>query len=355
MPHWLRGPNRSRIAAVFHSGACLGALALAACDAKPPARYDSATRPVAIATQQGAAAAPEGPELSSLTTGRIQPGESVACDTAAVLVRTTLELDVRRQEGSFADSFEGKPRVGCRLTATGSFAALGDRADPVDELLRAFEKRHWWMDLRYQADGPDGSDVGLRRRETLCLIVGRWDGGDDSDTSTAVPPSTPEENRYDVIVECVHDVRSNEDASVPDSIWATARAAGLDSLYAIAVRVQDPPYVDGDLDGDGSPDAAVLVEQRSSGKLGVAFVHYRTNRVFIAGAGSPIARGPDDLSWIDELNVLRKDAAFDTVIRDVPSSPRLGDALWVAHGDSASAFLLWTGRGYVWEARPNRQ
>jgi hypothetical protein len=47
--------------------------------------------------------------------------------------------------------------------------------------------------------------------------------------------------------------------------------------------------------------------------------------------------------------------AFDTVIRDEPSTPRIGDALWVARGDSASAFLLWTGRGYVWEARPPRQ
>lgn len=354
MPHRFPGRNRSHIAAPSCCGALVGVLALAACDGRPPGHHDSVARQPAIATQQGAAAAIE-PELSSLTTGTIQPAESVACDSAVVLVRTTLALAVRRQDGSFTDSFDGKPRVGCRLTATGSFAALGDRTGPVDELLRAFERRHWSMDLRYQADGPDGSDVGLRRRETLCLIVGRWDGGDDSDTSTAGRPAAQEDDRYDVIIECVHDVPSNEDASVPDSIWATARAAGLDSLYAIAVRVQDPPYVDGDFDGDGSPDAAVLVEQRSTGKAGVAFVHYRTNRVFIAGAGNPIARGPDDLSWIDELEVLRKDATFDTVIHDVPSSRRVGDALWVARGDSASAFLLWSGRGYVWEARPNRQ
>jgi hypothetical protein len=328
-------------------------IALAACSDKTTARRDTAARQAPTAVQQATSIDSTGPALSSIIAGAIGSAESAACDTAAVVLRETLALPVRRADGSFADSFEGKSRVGCRLIASGSFAALGARGDPVGALTRAFEKRHWGTDLRYQADGPDGSDIGMRHRETLCLVLGRWDGGDDSDTTTA--PSSSDDDRYDMIIECVHDVASNDDAGVPDSIWSTARAAGLDSLYAIAVRVQYPPYIDGDFDGDGSPDAAVLVEQRSTGKLGVAFVHYRTHRVFVAGAGTAVARGPDDLAWIDEWEVLRKDVAFDTVIRDEPSTPRIGDALWVARGDSASAFLLWTGRGYVWEARPPRQ
>jgi hypothetical protein len=330
-------------------------IAMVGCNRKPAARRDTATRPIAGLVQQASSSTDVPRDSSPVTIGPIRSAESSACDTAVVVVRQALSLSVRRQDGSFKDSFEGDSRVGCRLTAAGSFAALGDGKGPVDRLADSFQRRHWAMDLRYQADGPDGSDVAVRQRETLCLIQGRWDGGDDSDTSSATRPPTPEEDRYDVIVECAHDVVSNENAEVPDSIWSAARAAGLDSLYAISFRVQSPPYFTGDFDGDGSPDAAVLVEARSTGKLGIAFVHYHAGRVFVVGAGNPIARGPDDLSWIDELSVLRKDVSFDTVIHDVPSSPRLGDALWVARADSASAFLLWTGQGYVWEARPVRQ
>src|SRR3954465_3251394 len=100
--------------------------------------------------------------------------------------------------------------------------------------------------------------MGLRRLDQLCLVVGRWDGGDDSDTTSA--PPTEEENRFETIVECARDVASNKDAGVPDSIWSIASAAGLDSVYAISLRLQSPPYLDGDFDGDGVSDAAVLVE-----------------------------------------------------------------------------------------------
>ena len=328
---------------------------VAACERRSAAVRDTMARTPAAPAQQGSSRAAGSGDSSGVSPAAIGRAESIACDTAAAAIHAALALSARRDEGLFADSFVGKQRLGCRLTATGSFTALGDGSGPVDRVAQAFEKHHWEMDVRYQADGPDGSDVAVRRRETLCLIVGQWDGGDDSDTSSATRPPTAEEDRYDLIVECVHDVPSNEDGGVPDSIWSPARAAGLDSAYAISFRVQSPAYFTGDFDGDGSPDAAVLVEERSTGKLGVVFVHYRTGRVFVAGAGNQISRGPDDLSWIDECEVLRKDVSFDTVIRDTPASPRLGDALWVARADSASAFLLWTGSGYAWEARPVRQ
>jgi len=38
----------------------------------------------------------------------------------------------------------------------------------------------------YMADGPDGTTLGLKSRTVFCLIEGKWDGGDDTDT-TYVP------------------------------------------------------------------------------------------------------------------------------------------------------------------------
>ncbi len=330
-------------------------LGLAACKRVPRTGQDSPRAIPRALGSQASTDADSGPQLSMVTAAGIPRDASIACDTAAHVILGALALDARRQDGAFDDSFQGKRRVGCRLTARGSFAQIPNRGDPVGLLVQEFEHRHWAHDLRYDADGPDGSDIGMRQRETLCLVMGRWDGGDDSDTSSKARPPTPEEDRFDIIVECVRDVPSNTEAGVPDSIWRTAASAGLDSLYAIAVRVQFPPYIDGDFDGDGLPDAAVLVEQRSTGKLGVAFVHYRTGRVFVAGAGNPLSDGPDDLSWIDEFGALRKGVSFDTVIRDRPNSQTTGDALWVARRDSVSAFLFWDGSGYRWEAHSRRE
>jgi hypothetical protein len=268
-------------------------------------------------------------------------------------VREALALDVRREEGSYFDSFQEKPHIGCRLTGQGSFATLRNSSGPVEAVDEAFKKHGWRSDLRYMADGPDGSDVGLRLRDMLCLVVGRWTGPDDEDTGSTSRPPTEEENRYDAIVECARDIASNKDAGVPDSIWRIASSAGLDSVYAISLRLQYPPYLDGDFDGDGVRDAAVLVEHRATGKMGIAIVHRGTRRVSILGAGTA-AHGPDDLSWIDRWDVFAKDATIHLTIGDRPNTPLQADALWVGRRDSVSAFFVWTGSHYDWEPHNRR-
>src|SRR3954465_2687434 len=48
------------------------------------------------------------------------------CDTAAALVHEAFALQIKRENGSYFDSFKEVPRVGCRLSAEGSFATLRD-------------------------------------------------------------------------------------------------------------------------------------------------------------------------------------------------------------------------------------
>lgn len=269
------------------------------------------------------------------------------CDSVSALVKEALGLEVVRQDGQYFDSFRSKPRLGCRLRAEGSFATLQDSAGPVTALEKVLKRRGWKTDLRYMADGPDGSDIGLRRLDQFCLVLGQWDGGDDSDTTPA--PATEAENRFETTVECSRDVASNQDAGVPDSIWRIASAAGLDSVYAIAVWLESPPYLDGDFDGDGVRDGAVLVENRATGKSGVAMVYRGTRRVTILAAGSGSA-GPDDLSWMDRWDVFHAGTTYDLGINDRPTIQLGADALWIGRQDSLSAFYIWTGRNYVWDA-----
>jgi hypothetical protein len=93
---------------------------------------------------------------------------------------------------------------------------------------------------------------------------------------------------------------------------------------------------------------AVLIENRASGKVGIAVVHRGARRVTILGAGS-VGEGPDDLSWIERWDVFPKGATSVTTIGDRPRGQLLADALWVGQGDSVSAFYVWSGNRYGWE------
>jgi hypothetical protein len=128
---------------------CLG-LALIGCSRR------TAERPAPDSTLASGVGAKSGP---------VPPDERVraTCDSAAVLVHEALALEVKREDGDYSDSFQGTRRNGCRLTAEGAFGALRDSAGPVGAIEKGFTRRGWKGDLRYMADGPDGSDIGLRR------------------------------------------------------------------------------------------------------------------------------------------------------------------------------------------------
>jgi hypothetical protein len=305
----------------------------------------TANRPSPDSISRQATLSHEDPTL--LRPGEIPPAVRVACDSASAITRDALALAVHREEGNYFDSSRETPRTGCRLTGKGSFKTVPDQSGPVDALHNSFVRHGWRHDLRYGADGPDGASVGMRRRDMLCLVSGRWNGGDDSDPDTS-RAATNQDDTYQIFVECARDVAPNNDGELPDSIWSVARNAGLDSLYAISMSVRSPPYVDGDFDGDGVMDAAVLVERRSTGKIGIAIVHRGTRQVTILGAGSGSA-GPDDLEWIDRWERFHKES-IDLMIRDRPNIRFVGDAVWVARDDSVSGFYGWTGRTFVYEA-----
>jgi len=94
-------------------------------------------------------------------------------------------------------------------------------------------------------------------------------------------------------------------------------------------------------------DAAVLVKERSPGKLGIAIVHCATGKVTIFGAGFGIGNGGDDFEWMDSWQVYRKThAAHAASETNVPHLR--GDALLVEKSEAASALIYWNGKRYVW-------
>lgn len=133
---------------------------------------------------------------------------------------------------------------------------------------------------------------------------------------------------------------------VPDAVKKALTNGVMGKKYEVCFRV-NPSHLEGDFNGDGKEDVAVLVKEHSSGKVGIAIVHGTTGKVTILGAGIGIGNGGDDFEWMDSWKVYSKKRAAHS--SGETSIPRLrGDALLVEKSDAASALIHWNGKRYVW-------
>jgi len=132
---------------------------------------------------------------------------------------------------------------------------------------------------------------------------------------------------------------------VPDTVKKALTNGSTEKEYDLSFRI-DPSHLEGDFNGDGKMDVAVLVTERSTGKLGIAIVHGTTGKVTILGAGIGVGNGGDDFEWMDSWQVYSKTRAGHA---SEISAPRLrGDALLVEKSEAASALIYWNGKRYVW-------
>ena len=138
---------------------------------------------------------------------------------------------------------------------------------------------------------------------------------------------------------------------LPDAVKRALTNGSPGKEYDLSCHM-NPSHLEGDFNGDGKMDTAVLVKERSSGKLGIAVVHGTTGKVTILGAG--IGNGGDDFEWMDSWQVYSK-TRFAHAAGEI-SVPRLrGDALLVEKSETASAFIYWNGKRYVWSQQGDEQ
>lgn len=133
---------------------------------------------------------------------------------------------------------------------------------------------------------------------------------------------------------------------IPEVVKRAITSDPLAKKYDLSFRV-NPFYLHGDFNGDGKIDVAVLVKQRSTGKLGIAIVHGTTHKVTVLGAGSGFGNGGDDFEWMDSWEVYSKDRVANEAGEAGITRVR-GDALLVSKNEAASALIYWNGKRYVW-------
>jgi hypothetical protein len=135
-------------------------------------------------------------------------------------------------------------------------------------------------------------------------------------------------------------------SDVPDAVKKALTNGSAGKKYNLSARM-NPPHLEGDFNGDGKMDTAVLVKEHSTGKFGIAIVDATTGKVTILGAGNGIGNGGDDFEWMDSWQVYSKTRPAQA--QGETSVPRLrGDALLVEKSEAASALIYWNGKRYVW-------
>jgi hypothetical protein len=124
----------------------------------------------------------------------------------------------------------------------------------------------------------------------------------------------------------------------------------FDERYSILFRLY-PHALRGDFNGDGRRDVAIQIEERSSGRLGIAIFHAKKPQelnapVTILGAGKAVGKAGADFKWVEVWSVIRPGSS---AAPQKPGLPEMGgDALRIGKRGGTSGLIYRDGKKYSW-------
>jgi len=136
--------------------------------------------------------------------------------------------------------------------------------------------------------------------------------------------------------------------NIPKWVRNEFSAQHLDKKYSMLFRLF-PHCLRGDFNGDGKKDAAVQIEETSTGKLGIAIFHAKRAQalfvpVTVLGAGRPVGKAGDDFKWADVWSVYNANAR--TQSSKLPEVE--GDAIRLEKHKGKSGLIYREGSRYTW-------
>lgn len=123
--------------------------------------------------------------------------------------------------------------------------------------------------------------------------------------------------------------------NIPPGIESLFKEKGLLEAYDFYFQ-KNPFYLRGDFNGDGQPDIAVLVQQKSTKVPYVSIIHQGSKKIFVTSySGSDI--------WY----VYGMKKVGQNVFGATPPLLK-GEAIWIEKSESASGLIYWNGKKYDW-------
>jgi hypothetical protein len=137
--------------------------------------------------------------------------------------------------------------------------------------------------------------------------------------------------------------------NIPRWVRNEFAAKGMNKQFTIIFRLY-PYYLRGDFNGDGRRDYAIQVEEKSSGKDGIAIFHTHKAQslitpVSIIGAGRSLDNLSSDLSWVDIWTKISRNhrAAVQNLLHIK------GDVIELEKRKGRTGVIYWDGKRYSWK------
>ncbi len=146
---------------------------------------------------------------------------------------------------------------------------------------------------------------------------------------------------------CGQEINKAIEFNLPPQVRKCFEASPLSKTHEISSHL-NPYYLQGDFNGDGKLDTAVLVKEKKSGKFGIAIFHGGSKHIFLIGAGKTFRNysdGGDNFDWLDEWYVFVRGPVGKGASEGIPPNLK-GDALYVGKEGSASLLIYWNGHKY---------
>lgn len=122
-------------------------------------------------------------------------------------------------------------------------------------------------------------------------------------------------------------------------------ANAKDQNYSLECYLK-PCKLEGDFDGDGRQESAVLV-RNSEYQLGIK-ITFSTKKSHVIGAGQCFGSGGCSFNWMDRWTIV-KDKKIKQGATELRSPPRSkGDFLLLEKINSASGIAYWDGKQFQW-------
>ena len=146
------------------------------------------------------------------------------------------------------------------------------------------------------------------------------------------------------------------DWNLPDAVQKRMEDGHMFEQYTLSDHV-NPFYLRGDFDGDGKPDYAVLIVNKSSRKTALAISLSTLNAIQLLGAnGKKLRVGSQadsydlsDFDWMDAWQVYDHTELTPNELNDKSTLGRMaGEGLLVEKTEAASSLIYWDGTKFRW-------